>query len=491
MLAMTKLAVAFVFSLGCVWNASAARINGLGSNVQFRFDAGEQNVTVASSAFDTGSFVSVGFSQRLFSGQPVDVMSTETLLAVREFLPTRYIGKSFDEVVTSAEIINMMPFEFEELFGNVSSLLSKANRVVSDCPECANLAAATGNMLGMQHAWARVSLVVNIVDALQMSNPSFKHVLTKLWNIVLDYNDNDIFFDRRSCSKGLDLKCVLALFVAYLNRVAAKYFYGMVAVVASILSEIVLAVKHMWALGVDGASLWKFVFSLSRLVLFTVVGLLGGAPTGQFADAVVQLGQSKIKHATTDLIDSLHGAFRGMELDNIANAIYDSALGSACADKITGLLYDNPAQLRGGDLIKEIEDAEDLLPPNKWTEAVRLDSARVLNSFLWRSQNSYLAAQRKWTQKHYWMYILERYAELLQHDPYIKGPRDARAKWACTMARRICTNKKKPEEVQVYDPVIGDIAYVHVAADIDDGWRVPMPWFHSCCAASNTCESTQ
>lgn len=490
MLAMTEMLVAFVFSSGCVWNAGAARIASVGTDVESSFDAGELNATVASSAFGAGSLVSTALSQRLFSGQPFDVTSTETLLSARELQPTRYIGKSFDEVCTSAEIINVMPVEFEEFFVNVSSLLSKANSAVNDCPECANLAAATGNMLGIQHAWARVSLVVNIIDALQMRNPSFKDIWTKLWNIVLDYIDNDLFFDRRSCYKGLDTKCVLSLFVAYLNSVAAKYFYGMAAVFASILSEMILAVKHMWALGVDGASLWKFAFSLSRLVLFTVVGLLGGAPTGQFADAVVQLGRSKSKHATAYLMDSLHGAFRGIELDDIASAVYDSSLGSACADKVAGLLNDNPAHLKGGDLIKEIEDAEDLLPPNKWAEAVRLDSARVLNSFLWRSQNSFVAAQNKWTQKHYWMYILERYAELLPHDPYIKVPGEARTEWACTMAKRICTNKREPEEVQVVDPIMGDIHWVSVAADIDDGWRVPMPWIHSCCVNSNTCEST-
>lgn len=230
----------------------------------------------------------------------IDGDSLQIVLQPSEIIPADCKEISFDEAV--AKQLATVPIEFRRLYEALDTRLQA-------CVACPNFVAASLNALGMPSAWARVSVCIHVIRSLRGQNSTeasqFGRVTQKVWDVVVDYVANDNFFNKAGCTKVFQLECVLSLGVAFLDRAAKAYFHGMVAVMASILSDILVAIKHMWIHGMSGALLWKLTFAVARLLVFTLVAFAKGPPVGQLADAFVSLGESSLKHAASDIIDAM------------------------------------------------------------------------------------------------------------------------------------------------------------------------------------------
>lgn len=436
--------------------------------------------------------ISIWSAEPFFGAKPIDLESHATIIEGAALRSPKCLHMTFDEaaneVATTVSSKDKVLADFQKFY---STVVTKVHATAKNCPECVNLVAATGQVFDVEHAWAIMSIVVNFVGIVQTRNPSFKTMIGKLCHLATDALANDKFFDWKACAtEELQLKCVLALGVAYLNHATQKYIEGMLAVIASIATEIIVAARDIFNRGANGASLWKIFFSLSRLFVFLLVGLLKGKATGQFADALMQLGNLAVRRGAESLVASLHESFQGLELDSLSDPVYDSTLGTACTKKLSMLLYDKSVNMTDAEsvrakLIRGMEAAEDHLPFDKWTASARLNGGRVLNAYL---QRSTMHDKEQWEN---WRWIQPRFKDLEEEDRIGKGSSpEARAMWACRLGERICTNKRKPKETQVVLPLSGNISTIETFDDIDSGWRVVMPWFHSCCISSGSCSLT-
>lgn len=140
----------------------------------------------------------------------------------------------------------------------------------------------------------------------------------------------------------------------------------------------------------------------------------------------------------------------------LGQSIHDKQLGVTCTDAVATLLFDKPRTVRKEDVLHEIVKGDD-----------------------WDEQDCTLVAGLKYCPQD----IIERYALYYREYPITSD----RTVWACTMAQRLCENKKPPQERPIDfapDGISMSLADA-VVEPIDGGWSLPLPMMYRCSLFSN------